>query len=186
MPKTFKHLRKINVFCLWGSIPRLQGVLARPGTQSDPMSDIFFTKWVAIPPFWTSEAGFCTEFRCGSSQIGLAPLISTFLKPFFDQKSKKVVSWQEKSAPARQASCRHESFFSQGRFQILSSAEKGASGAAAGVSAAPSQKCPCGPKDAPAAFCAPLMGPTGPPQGPQTPCWGQRAPTHVLGPMGPI
>ena len=65
-------------FCLWGSIPRLQGVLARPGTQSDPMSDIFFTKWVAIPPFWTSEAGFCTEFRCGSRQIGLTPSISTF------------------------------------------------------------------------------------------------------------
>ena len=65
-------------FGLWGSIPRLQGVLARPRTQSDPMSDIFFTKWVAIPPFWTSEAGFCTEFRCGSRQIGLTPSISTF------------------------------------------------------------------------------------------------------------
>ena len=61
-------------FRLWGSTPRLQGVLARPGTQDDPMSDIFFTKWVAIPPFWTSEAGFDAEFRRGRAWSQIRPI----------------------------------------------------------------------------------------------------------------
>ena len=55
-----------------------KGVLAGPGTLRDIKSDLFVTKWVAIQPFCTFEAGFDAEFRRESRQIGLTPSISTF------------------------------------------------------------------------------------------------------------
>ena len=72
-----------------------------------------------------------------------------------------------------------------GRFQILSLPQKCAPGrlgvdAEAGVSAAASQKCPNGPKEAPHA----LMGSSGPQTSPKKTMWGQGGDPPVLGPMG--
>ena len=67
-----------------------QGCASWARNPRDPKSHLFVTKWVAIPPFWTSEAGFCTEFRCGSRQIGVPPSISTFFQQFLDPKMPKM------------------------------------------------------------------------------------------------
>ena len=49
-----------------GSKWRDSGVLAGPGTPGDPKSQLFATKWVAIPPFGTLKPGSYAEFWPGS------------------------------------------------------------------------------------------------------------------------
>ena len=67
-----------------------KGVLAGTGTPRHPKSDVFVTKWVAIPPYGTPGTAFFTEFRRGSRQIGPTPSISTlFSTTFGPQIAKK-------------------------------------------------------------------------------------------------
>ena len=86
-----------------GQGPGPKGVLAGPGTPRDPKSHLFVTKWDAMAPFCTSEAGFDAKFRRGSRQIGPTPSNSTFFGPFLDQKCPKSSFWAKKNAPARNA-----------------------------------------------------------------------------------
>ena len=61
---------------------RPQGVLVRPGTPRDPKTNLFATKWVAVPPFGTWRPPEDAEKRCGSHLGGGTPSISIFLTHF--------------------------------------------------------------------------------------------------------
>ena len=84
----------------------LAGCASWARNPKGPKSHLFGTKWVAIQPFCTSEAGFYAEFRRGSRQIGPTPSISTFFPPFLSPKKPKsafsgrVSKKSSKTAPA--------------------------------------------------------------------------------------
>ena len=63
------------------------GVLAVAGTPRDPKSYLFITSWVAIQPFYTSEAGIDIKIPARISPDRSHPSISTFLGSFFEPKN---------------------------------------------------------------------------------------------------
>ena len=72
-----------------------QGCAGRARNPKGPQTYLFVTKWVAIQPFCTSEAGSYAEFRRGSRQIGPTPSISTFFRPFLSpKKAQKCIFWE--------------------------------------------------------------------------------------------
>ena len=81
-----KNLRKIMVLRLWEPLGDPKGVLAGPGTPTDPKLHKFVTKRVAIPPFWTFGPASCTEFRAGA--FGTPPGLQNRQKTHKNKKSR--------------------------------------------------------------------------------------------------
>ena len=138
-------------------------MLAGPGTPRDPKSHLFVINRVAIQPFCKPLRPADAEFRRGSRQIGLTPSISTFFDHFLDQKSKKVVFWQEKNAPARNAAVALE-----------------------GLEANPANRGPRGPMWRLLGAIPPHMGPWGPMWRPGGAFPPQKGPGALWGPGAPL